>query len=63
MSLLTREQVAERLKVSTKTITRYYQAGEIPKPIYLNDKDIRSCRWVETEIDAYIEQKMMKRGV
>lgn len=61
MSLLTREQVADRLKVSPKTVTRYYQDGKIPQPVYLNYEDIRSCRWVESELEEYFESLKRKR--
>ena len=48
--VLTISDVAATLKVSTKTIRRWWYSGEIPQPIKIG----RSLRWRQSDIEAIV---------
>ncbi len=48
------EDVAQELRVTTKTITNLVDRGELPKPAKLGRKPL----WVRHEIFQYIELKL-----
>ena len=50
--LMTIEEVASRLKVSTATINRRTKAGKIPQRVRLGT---RTRRWRESEVSAWIQ--------
>lgn len=49
MQTLTKKEVAELLKVSTRTVERNCASGKIPKPFYVGE---RSPRWSAKAIYA-----------
>jgi predicted DNA-binding transcriptional regulator AlpA len=51
--LLTKKEVARRVKVSIRTIARYVALNKFPQPIRFS----QSCvRWRRKDIDDYLEQ-------
>ena len=48
---------AKRIGVSIKKIRYMSQSGEFPKPIKIGKSD----GWIETEVDAWIKQKIADR--
>ncbi|MNY49814.1 Prophage CP4-57 regulatory protein (AlpA) [compost metagenome] len=59
--LLTLKQVCGRIQVTRQTIHEWYTDGRFPKPILLNPKDARTCRWLESEVNTWIEDRVAKR--
>lgn len=51
------EGVSGRLGMHPATIYAEIKAGRFPKPVKLG----RSSRWVEAEIDAWVEQRLNER--
>lgn len=51
IELLTKEQVAQRLNMSIRTVYRMAMAGEMPAPVRAG----RSLRWRSDVLDAWIE--------
>lgn len=51
--LLTVQEVAARLRVSTDTVYRLVRLGRLPKQVKL----LRSSRWRASDIDDYINQQ------
>lgn len=51
LELLTKEQVAQRLNISLRTVYRLIQTGEIPAPVKLG----KMLRWRTDVLDAWIE--------
>ena len=50
-NLLTLQQVANILRVSTQTLRRYMSKGGFPQPVRIGKKGVR---WVQNEIVAYM---------
>lgn len=59
--LLTLKQVCERIQVTRTTIHDWYTSGKFPRPILLDPLNARTCRWLESEVNAWIEEKAAKR--
>jgi predicted DNA-binding transcriptional regulator AlpA len=53
-ALVTIKELAEFLKMSTRTIWRKCSAGEIPQPIYIGAK---TPRWRADDIKNWINQR------
>ena len=51
--LLTVQEVAARLRVSTDTVYRLVRLGLLAKPIKL----LRSSRWRQSDVDAFIQRQ------
>lgn len=49
--LLTKQQVAQRLNISLRTLYRFIQTGEIPPPVKLGSLS----RWRSDVLDDWIE--------
>ncbi len=49
--LLTKEQLATKLAISTRTVYRKWMSGEIPAPVKIGSV----IRWRSDVIDAWIE--------
>lgn len=60
-NLLTKKEVAFRLKCHPESLGRMVRNGAIPDPIRLGDADNAPVRWVESEIDKFIEEQMSER--
>ena len=58
MSYLTLKQVKEITQLSTSTIYRLIARGKFPKPFKLAE---RTSRWVDSEIEEFINQKIEER--
>ncbi|MYM23263.1 helix-turn-helix domain-containing protein [Duganella sp. FT135W] len=54
MKYMTKQEVAEKLRVTVRTITSYTKNGLLPPPRQLG----RRLLWLETELDAQISEKM-----
>jgi len=50
---ITREEAAEALQVSTKTIDNMWRRGDLPRPLRLG----RSIRFVRTEFFGALQKK------
>lgn len=57
--LLTKEQVAQRLQLSTRTVYRKWQDGEMPAPVKLGKHVVR---WRSDVIDAWIADDCPRVG-
>ena len=55
--LLTRQQVAAKYAIDPKTVTRFEQMGKIPRRIDWVGAD---PRWLESDLDAHIDQMARK---
>lgn len=53
MNLLTKDEMAEKLKASKRTIENWTAQGLIPSPVHIG----RRALWVEDAIDAWLHQK------
>lgn len=53
MNLLTKEEMAAKLKVSKRTVENWMTLEHIPLPIYIG----RRALWVEEIIVAWLQQK------
>lgn len=49
--LLTKQEVAAKLRVSVRTISRMMSAEDMPPPVWLG----RNPRWKEGDVDAWID--------
>lgn len=64
--LLTKKELAEMLKVSTRTINRMVSTGELPKPLkrgaaQSRKLDKRPCLWFQSDAATYIEKMAAAR--
>ena len=51
--LLTRKDLADRLQISPRTLSRMVSDQRLPRPILIG----RSVRWSETEIESWISKQ------
>lgn len=58
--LLSVNEVARYLTISTREVWRRADSGQLPKPLHLGGK-VR--RWLREEIEAIIERAKRQRGV
>ena len=54
--LLTKQQLAERLQCSVRTVERRAAAGELPRPLKVG----RLVRWTTEQLDQWQEQHQCK---
>jgi len=57
-SLIRLEQVKTRTGLSRSTLYAYINDGRFPRPVTISD---RCVAWVETEIDAWIAERIASR--
>jgi prophage regulatory protein len=55
MKLLRKSEVLEMVGVSYPTIWRWVRDGKFPAPREIGGKDVRAVRWVQSEIEAWME--------
>ncbi|MCJ8005744.1 AlpA family transcriptional regulator [Staphylococcus aureus] len=55
--LLRRAEVLARVGIAKSTLYLRISAGTFPKPVHLGS----SVRWVESEIDSWIQDQMERR--
>jgi predicted DNA-binding transcriptional regulator AlpA len=63
--LLTEDQCAQLMQVTTRTLRRMVSAGRFPKPIKLGaNTESQQCRrrWVRAEVDAWLQKLMEQRA-
>jgi prophage regulatory protein len=60
VSYLNLKQVKEITQLSTATIYRLIARGEFPKQFKLT---VRTSRWVESEIEEFINQRIEDRNI
>ena len=53
MNLLTKEEMATKLRASKRTVENWSAQGHIPPPVYIG----RRALWVEESIVAWLQQK------
>lgn len=53
--LLTVRDVAQRLRIGTRTVWKWTSAGHLPPPLRLG-KSGRTVRWKASEIDRFLAQ-------
>jgi prophage regulatory protein len=58
MRVLRREQVTAKIGLERSAIYQRVKLGTFPKPIQLGPK---SVGWVEAEVDAWIEERVVAR--
>ncbi len=61
LQLLTLKQVCELIQVTRATIHEWYTTGKFPKPVLLDPNNHRTCRWLESEVSAWIAERAAKR--
>jgi prophage regulatory protein len=59
MKLLSKKVLREKVVYSIQHITRLEQEGKFPKRIRLGDNRVA---WLESEVDEWIEQKVIERN-
>jgi prophage regulatory protein len=59
-SLIRLEQVKARTGLSRSTLYAYIHDGRFPRPVTISD---RCVAWVESEIDAWIAERIASRHV
>ena len=59
IELVTIDSVCQQVHMHRATIYKHILLNKFPKPIKTTGK---SSRWVQSEIDAWIEQLMAARG-
>ncbi len=57
-ALLTREEAAQRLAVSKRTLEREIARGKFPRPLKIG----RSSRWPASDVMQYLERLSRERG-
>lgn len=61
-NLLTKQATAERLGVHPEHVMRLARDGKFPKPIKLGTGQGSAVRFVEAEVDAWLEARMAARA-
>lgn len=61
ISIMRRAEVLKKVGLSKTTLQSLMDAGEFPKPVKLGGQDARAVGWVDTEVDAWIDQKISDR--
>jgi predicted DNA-binding transcriptional regulator AlpA len=56
--LRTKEEVADRLRISTRQIDRLRSRGKFPEPIHISDNCVR---WSDQAIDAFLAERELSR--
>jgi predicted DNA-binding transcriptional regulator AlpA len=59
--LLTKRAAAERVGFHPEHIMRLARTGKFPTPIKLGDAGGSAVRFLESEIDAWLDQKISQR--
>lgn len=59
LSLLSRAEVCERIKVSAWTLNLLVREGRFPAPVKTTGK--RTRRWVAQEVDEWVRERMAER--
>jgi len=57
-ALLTRDEAAQRLAVSKRTLEREIARGKFPRPLKIG----RSSRWPASDVSQYLDRLTRARG-
>lgn len=60
-TILRKQDAAKKVGLCKQQLQLLINAGEFPGPIKLGGADSRAVGWVESEVDAWIEQKIAER--
>jgi predicted DNA-binding transcriptional regulator AlpA len=60
--LLTKRAAAQKIGVHPEHMMRLARAGQFPKPIKLGDAEKSAVRFIEAEIDAWLQDRMARRS-
>ena len=60
-TLLTKKQAAKKIGMHPESLMRLARAGRVPAPIRTGDSHRHSVRFIEEELDAWVEQRMAAR--
>ena len=60
-SILRRSEVLHKIGISKTTLQTLMDAGQFPKPVKLGGPDARAVGWVDSEVQAWIDQKIAER--
>ena len=61
MDLLTKKEAARRVGLHPESVMRLARNGHFPKPLKYGPNARHSIRFVETEVQAWIEARMAER--
>ena len=61
MRILRRQEVVRRVGYSAMHLWRLERQGRFPKRLRLGSSSRGACGWLESEIDAWIEDKVRER--
>ncbi len=61
-ALTTKAAVAERLGYHPGHLMRLVREGKFPKPIKLGQGDAGAVRFIESEVDAWLDAKLAERA-
>ncbi len=59
--LLNKKQVAEKVGVHPGTIARLSRQGRFPNPVRLGPTMHHGVRWVKSEVDTWLDDKIRER--
>lgn len=57
-ALLTRNEAAQRLAISNRTLEREIARGKFPRPLKIG----RSSRWPASDVSQYLDRLSRERG-
>jgi prophage regulatory protein len=60
-TILRKSDVLKKVGVSKTQLQTLIEAGEFPGAIKLGGPEARAIGWIESEIDAWIDQKIAER--
>lgn len=59
--ILRRHEVLNKLGIKDTLLKKMIKNGTFPKPILIGGEDSKATGWIESEIDAWIDQKSIER--
>ena len=59
--LLTKQQVAERVRWHPEHVMREARAGRFPKPVKLGPTAQHSVRFIESEVEEWLRRRIEER--
>jgi prophage regulatory protein len=59
--ILRRPELTKKVGLCKVSIDNLVKSGEFPPPIKLGGTDSRAVGWIESEVDAWIDQKVTER--
>lgn len=59
--ILRKPDVLAKLAIKETLLKKMLRAGAFPRPILIGGDDAKATGWIESEVDAWIDQKMAER--